>query len=561
MKNPIEFSSGKRISLDTLFSSKDNKSTPSIQLESVGVTGTVSLYEPLVETETQSDSAKFDLFEDIYEEIQDDLSDATFINSDTPYGITALLQLDILDLDQDAETGISLTLPSPAESGLEHALLSIDEEGMISLGNPTYVDKESNEITFTLTDSSASSIQKMFGAEATQLMPKAALLPKKSFKMMLFSWLGGSLFASGFKLVETLAMKRSLGFSRMLAPGVENWKPIKEKRNKKKEKLIPFERGMSGAEWKRFFTAQGPKLLMIPGTVGNDKIAFAGIGRLEEAHQKLWDTYNGNIICFNHYTLQDGLAANHAFLIELLKEARKAMGEEEEPLLLEVDVLTRSRGGLVLRYILQHKDQLQAETGIELKVNNAFSIAPPNLGTPLGNKNEIVQFLRRYALLVNLLPPSAVSSALKVLMSVVVAIAKGVSELPGIIIEGEEWLAANPDKVLQDKGGIRWGAGISDYTPDKKNPIIINFDKLIDWEFFDNKPNDFVVPVASAKGKQGDGFYIEDEEFLPFNEGTNHLEYVVFKNKKTAPKDVDVIRQIVDWLAKPYEDTPIDADA
>ncbi|MEO1255078.1 MAG: hypothetical protein AAFY41_09365, partial [Bacteroidota bacterium] len=247
------------------------------------------------------------------------------------------------------------------------------------------------------------------------LFPKVSFEGSKKLAFGILSWGKGKGISKILKWLEKRVYGKSLGFSEMLPPNQATEK-----------KAIPFKRNFK--DWARIDGKRS--LLMIPGTFGNDLVAFGGLSRTHEFHKALFDFYEGRIISFNHYTLAESCTENVDAFIQEFKNLN-------QDITLNVDVLTRSRGGLLIRHLLNKKKLLE-EANIKLKVNRVFSIAPPHLGTPLANSQRITSYLRQYSLLLLFLPSGLGAKILSLLLGLAIGIAKSLRHLPGIEAESSE---------------------------------------------------------------------------------------------------------------------------
>lgn len=238
-------------------------------------------------------------------------------------------------------------------------------------------------------------------------------------------------------------------------------------------------------------------LLFIPGTGGNDEIAFNGITRDPKVHQLLLDHYNERIICFNHKSLFESCNENVDFFI---KQIKSTLGDND--LILNVDVLTRSRGGLVLRHLLKEKKKL-VENNIYLNVDKVFCIAPPHQGTKLANPENIKDFIDRYTLLLSLIPGAAIQGILNTITAIVIGAANGLRDMPGIQSQTPNTVRTELNRLLPKVyKNIIWASYISNFEPQEKEIFKKFFVKTGDYiadEIFKNNPNDMVNPVKGVK--------------------------------------------------------------
>jgi len=89
-----------------------------------------------------------------------------------------------------------------------------------------------------------------------------------------------------------------------------------------------------------------PTLLLIHGTNGSAKIAFQGLIDDQDSYDLLRARYGERIFAFQHPSVFQGVNSNVKQLLEHLKNIR--MGP--------IDIVTRSRGGLIARWLLEKRD-------------------------------------------------------------------------------------------------------------------------------------------------------------------------------------------------------------
>ncbi|MCM2258591.1 MAG: hypothetical protein NDJ94_23410, partial [Vicinamibacteria bacterium] len=165
----------------------------------------------------------------------------------------------------------------------------------------------------------------------------------------------------------------------------------------------------------------GRRLLLLHGTFSSTEHAFAGLATLPGA-DRFWrfvaERYPGGVFGFNHFTLCDDPRANARALLEALGPGA-------------FDAISHSRGGLVLRSLVESLAEARARAGLDL--GRAVLAAAPNEGTPLaapGRRADLV------ALLVNLaeeLTPAALGLGLPFAAAVLAGLARGVAvALPGL---------------------------------------------------------------------------------------------------------------------------------
>jgi len=213
-------------------------------------------------------------------------------------------------------------------------------------------------------------------------------------------------------------------------------------------------------------------LLMIHGTFKQMKGFYHLFAYNEgEGYHRLTDIYGKeNIIGFHHPTMLVGVEKNVEALEELL-DSRGLLDDDYE-----FDILTTSRGCLVARQFILDNPNFNCD--------RLIMVSPPNQGTPLVHKLE------------NGLSFSLMSLLLFNIPALVPALAKfAVRQLKGLqdqkcgkdsfVYKLNEKMVGHP--ILNNAYVIA-----SDFKPNQK------WDEII----FDDKKNDFVVPLIGSAGEK-----------------------------------------------------------
>jgi hypothetical protein len=177
-------------------------------------------------------------------------------------------------------------------------------------------------------------------------------------------------------------------------------------------------------------------LLLLHGAFSHGASAFASLSR-SEFFTRLASTYDRRIYAFNHYSLSRTPEENARMLLEAL-DASKSY---------EFDVVTHSRGGLVLR-TLTERPNLLGGAATRVRIGKVVLVASPNEGTPLATADRWQQLLSWVANLLELFPDNPWSEAASWVVEGLVWIAHRVSGgIPGIgaMDAGSETIAALQD--------------------------------------------------------------------------------------------------------------------
>jgi len=142
----------------------------------------------------------------------------------------------------------------------------------------------------------------------------------------------------------------------------------------------------------------GPALLFLHGTFSDTASAFRGLANTP-FFSNASKLYGDRIFAFNHFTLSKTPEQNAE---ELLKDL------SNNPF--TFDVVTHSRGGLVLRNLVERTSVL-GEMAKRFQLRRAVLVACPNSGTPLANPLRWKDTVGWFANLVELFPENPFSFA------------------------------------------------------------------------------------------------------------------------------------------------------
>ncbi len=278
-----------------------------------------------------------------------------------------------------------------------------------------------------------------------------------------------------------------------------------------KYELLEFD--IATNAWKSFDNASptANAILVMPGLFSSVEKGFSEFF----ANPVVKDAIKGRkIIGFNMPTLVQGIQQN----AETLKKLLDGFKLENKI----TTIITRSRGGIVARYLLEN-----------LKfagVNKLVMIAPPNEGTQIASSENWAKLLNTATNLANL----AFGSYLPILpklTAIFKAIANNVVDLPGINdleLESQVIKGLNTAQVNVSN----YYVVISNFTPDtwlKKVFDSIAVDKLI----FKGVPNDTVVPTAGAVFQLGkSNIQLSDSNYhlVVSADSVNHFAYLRTEN-------------------------------
>jgi len=253
---------------------------------------------------------------------------------------------------------------------------------------------------------------------------------------------------------------------------------------------------------------RGPALLFLHGTFSNALSAFGDLaaapgGFFAEARK----VYGDNIYAWNHYTVSKAPEDNAQELLAALPAGGA-----------EFDVITHSRGGLVLRLLAERPDLLGSQA-TRFRLRRAVLVACPNAGTPLATPERWEQTIGAIANLLELFPGNPWATGAKFVADGIVWLAAHASgDLPGL-----HSMDANGETIaeLQDAGplaGGEYSALAANYHPDDSI-----WQRILDAgiDSFFSTANDLVVPSEGSWLADGPGTLVPANRIACFGEGGN----------------------------------------
>jgi hypothetical protein len=225
-------------------------------------------------------------------------------------------------------------------------------------------------------------------------------------------------------------------------------------------------------------------LLLLHGTFSHAAAAFKPLAS-GKFFERVAPLYGDRIFAFNHLTVSKTPEENARELLDALPAAAKV----------QFDVLTHSRGGLVLRTVAERSD-LFASAASRFALGRGVLVASPNEGTPLATGDRWQDTVGWLANLLEILPDNPFTTGAEFVANGIVWLARHVSgDLPGLrAMDGK----GADIKALQGARVARrdaYSALVSNYQP-----LGEVLDRLIDAgvdQFFDGA-NDLVVPSSGG---------------------------------------------------------------
>jgi CHAT domain len=227
----------------------------------------------------------------------------------------------------------------------------------------------------------------------------------------------------------------------------------------------------------------GRSLLFLHGTFSNAASAY---GALADSNffDRVKGLYEDRIFAFNHFTVSRTPEENARMLLEGLPDQTTTF-----------DVITHSRGGLVLRNLVE-RAHVFGPLAKRFKLGRAVLVASPNDGTPLATPQRWHDSVGWIANLLELFPDNPFTTGAAFVANGLVWIARHASgDLPGLhSMDG----AGTPIAQLQSPPGPpddAYSALVANYNPTEK-VLLRMLDTGID-QFF-GSANDLVVPTAGG---------------------------------------------------------------
>ena len=229
--------------------------------------------------------------------------------------------------------------------------------------------------------------------------------------------------------------------------------------------------------------SSGRSLLLIHGTFTSAATEFCALGG-STFFDRMEATYGDRIYAFNHFSVSRTPEQNARMMLESLPDQTTSF-----------DVVAHSRGGLVLRNLVERSAQLGAHAR-RFKLGRAVLVACPNEGTPLATPRRWEDTVGWVANLLEMLPDNPLTTGASFVANGLVWAANHASgDLPGLhSMDGDGELIAAIQKPPGPPADA-YSALVANYHPtgDKLRRLM---DAGID-QFF-NAANDLVVPTEGG---------------------------------------------------------------
>lgn len=220
-------------------------------------------------------------------------------------------------------------------------------------------------------------------------------------------------------------------------------------------------------------------LLFIHGTFSNAASAFGSMAA-SNFFDRVRPVYGDRIFAFDHFTVSRTPEENARMLLEGLPDQTTTF-----------DVITHSRGGLVLRNLVE-RAQVFGPLAQRFKLGRAILVASPNQGTPLATPQRWGDTVGWIANLLEMFPDNPFTTGAAFVANGLVWLARHASgDLPGLhSMDGAGELIAELQSPPGPSADV-YSALVANYSPTKE-VLLRMLDTGID-QFF-GSANDLVVP-------------------------------------------------------------------
>jgi len=248
-------------------------------------------------------------------------------------------------------------------------------------------------------------------------------------------------------------------------------------------------------------------LLLVHGTFSNAGSAFGALAGTD-FFERVRPLYGTRIYAFNHFTLSKTPEDNARQLLEGLPSGDHTL-----------DAITHSRGGLVLRSLVEHR-QAHGAIADRFQLGHAVLVASPNDGTPLATPSRWQSTVGWFANLMEVFPDNPFTTGAEWVSQCLVWLASHLSgDLPGLrAMDGAGELVSD----LQSPPGpppSAYSALVSNYHPEEalwQRALDVGVDA------FFASANDLVVPSEGGWRIDRDGTpYVPASRIGCFGPGGN----------------------------------------
>lgn len=230
-------------------------------------------------------------------------------------------------------------------------------------------------------------------------------------------------------------------------------------------------------------------LLFIHGTFSNASSAFSALASARGSDGKTFfesvqPQYADRIFALDHFTISRTLEENALALLDQLPKGPCVF-----------DVITHSRGGLVLRTLVEMAKSL-GPNAPRFQLGRAVLVASPNDGTPLASPNRFEDFLNWVSNLVDMFPDNPFTSAAGFVAEALAWIAHEVQvDVPGLAAMNSQGTVIHQLQSSSGPPPKAYSSLVSNFQPEK-SVLTRMLDVGVDLVF--QTANDLVVPTEGG---------------------------------------------------------------
>ena len=233
----------------------------------------------------------------------------------------------------------------------------------------------------------------------------------------------------------------------------------------------------------------GRHLLFLHGTFSSTAAAFKGLAKTPGSNGKtlfeeLKEVYENRIYGFDHFTLSRTPEENVRMLLEALPDRRTTF-----------DVITHSRGGLVLRHLVERRDRF-GSLADRFAVGRAVLVASPNGGTPLASPDHVTQYTNWLSNVMELFPDNPFTTGVEFVSEALSWMARRlVGSLPGLASMDNNGEIIQALQAAPGPPSEAYSALVANFEPDGAL-----LQRIIDAgaDLFFPTANDLVVPTEGG---------------------------------------------------------------
>jgi CHAT domain-containing protein len=252
---------------------------------------------------------------------------------------------------------------------------------------------------------------------------------------------------------------------------------------------------------------RGRSLLFLHGTFSNAASAYKKLAD-SGFFARITPIYGDRIFAFNHFTVSRTPQENAQMLVDALPSGR-----------FQFDVVTHSRGGLVVRNLVEQSAALGAN-GQRFQLGHAVLVASPNEGTPLATPVRWEKTVGWVANVLQYFPDNPFTTAADWIAESIVWLARHASGgLPGIgSMDGRGELIANLQGPPAPAPNA-YSALVANYAPE---PAVWKILLDVGIDGFFGTANDLVVPTEGGwRIDKGPDTFVPAERIGCFGAGGN----------------------------------------